>query len=274
MAFMSAPVQKADLRHRAGKIWKHPLTWLAAALLFSLVLVLVVALLVAWTPGWYAPLPADNQHIMNLADRAERTLLQLRNQIGNPARKIITWSITQNEINSLLADRYAAPPTAGSSAMFVGPFVRLTHGKITLAIRDMNLPFHSVASVTIAIRTLQKGPNASAEAEVRLESVHIGLVPVPRAKVLGALHQRLKEIAPLIRQTLGRYAGSRYARSETPQVLKYLQHAMQGRPFPLTLPAGGRTLELERISVHAAGTSASGRVEPARITLILKQISA
>jgi hypothetical protein len=109
---------------------------------------------------------------------------------------------------------------------------------------------------------------------VRLESVHIGLVPVPRAKVLGALHQRLKEIAPLIRQTLGRYAGSRYARSETPQVLKYLQHAMQGRPFPLTLPAGGRTLELERISVHAAGTSASGRVEPARITLILKQISA
>ena len=274
MALMSAPGQNVDFRQRARKVLKNPLSWLGIALLLSLLLVLIVAWLVAWTPAWYAPLPADNQHVMNLADRAERTLLKLRNQIGNPARKTITWSITQNEINSLLAARYAIPPSVKSSAVFVGPFVRLTDGKITLAIRDMQLPFHSVASVTVAIRTLSAASGKPAEAQVRLDAVHIGLVPVPRAKVLGALHQRVKEIAPVIRQTLARYAGSRYANAQTPQVLKYIQHAMKGHAFPLTLPAGGRILQLTRIAIEAEHTSASGKIVPARIILVLKQIPA
>ena len=274
MALMSAPGQNVDFRQHARKVLKNPLSWLGIAILLSLLLVLIVAWLVAWTPAWYAPLPAENQHVMNLADRAERTLLKLRNQIGNPARKTVTWSITQNEINSLLAARYAIPPSVKSSAVFVGPFVRLTNGKITLAIRDMQLPFHSVASVTVAIRTLPAAAGKPAEAQVRLDAVHIGLVPVPRAKVLGALHQRLKEVAPVIRQTLARYAGSRYAAAQTPRVLKYIQHAMKGRPFPLTLPAGGRILQLTRIAIEARHTSASGEIVPARIILVLKQIPA
>ncbi len=274
MALSSVAGQKMDLPNRARKILKNPLSWLGIALLVSLLLVVVVALLTAMTPSWYAPLHAGRRRVLNLADSAERVLLQLRNEIDNPARKTITWTISQAQINSLLAVRYSAPASAQSTAVFVGPFVRLTHGRITLAIRDMHLPFHSVASLTIGIRSIPPVPSGAPEAHISLEAVHIGWVPIPRSKVLGVLHQRLKEVAPLITQTLARYAGSRYAAAETPQILQYIQHAMHGKPFPLTLRAGGRTLQLEHITIRGQHTSASGVRVPARIVLVLKQISA
>ncbi len=274
MAYINAPGQKMDMRQRARKILKNPLSWLGIALLVSLLLGSVVALLTAVTPSWYAPLHAGRRRVLNLADTAERVLLQLRNQIGNPARQTITWSITQAQINSLLAVRYSTPPSARSKVAFVGPFVRLTRGRITLAIRDMHLPFHSVASVTVAMSSIPVSKNGVAEAHVELEAVHVGLIPIPRAKVLGVLHRRLKEIGPLITQTLARYAGSRYAAAETPRILKYIQHAMYGKPFPLTLQAGGRTLQLVHIAIHGRRSSASGAPAPARIVLVLKQIPA
>lgn len=273
MAFINAPGQKKNSPSQVRKILKNPLSWLGIALILSLLLTGLVALLTAMTPSWYAPLQPGQRRVLNLADAAERVLLQLRNEIGNPARKTITWTITQSQINSLLAVRYSVPPSAGAKVAFAGPFVRLNHGRITLAIRDMHLPFHSVASVTIGLQSILTHTPGLAKAQVKLEAVHIGLVPVPRAKVLGVLHQRLKEIAPLVTQTLARYAGSQYAASETPQILQYIQHAMHGKPFPLTLRAAGRILQLVYISIRGRHTSASGKAVPARIVLVLKQIS-
>ncbi len=276
MALPSAPKSIGEIQHRCYKFLKTPLGWLVIAIVVSLLLIAICAALVAWTPGWYNPLPSNSKRVFNLADSAERELMRLRNEVGNPGRHQVVWSITQDQINSLLAVRYPTSSAPAPKSGLAGPFIMLSRGRITLAIRDYRLPFHSVASVCVRIHTSRGAAskkNSPPDARIQLDSVHIGLIPIPRSNVLGALHQRLTQFGPLIRSTLARYAGSRYARAQTPRILKYIQNAMRGKPFPLTLQAGGRTLELARISIRGAYGTAAGVEKPARIKLTLDQIA-
>src|SRR3954471_7940494 len=92
-----------------SSIWKilYLHTWLGR-IMWALGLV-IVALLTAWmmarsTPGWYGPLDPNDDVVNANASRSESLFSELRNDVGRaPFGQDLTWTITQDELNSFLA---------------------------------------------------------------------------------------------------------------------------------------------------------------------------
>ena len=99
--------------------WRGRFEWLLSVLFVA---VLVCWLLARMTPSWYLPLDPTLNSVMDTAQEAQRVLLfESRNTVERVPLGEQRWTITQDEINSLLAMSTAAAQPAGTGVGAADP---------------------------------------------------------------------------------------------------------------------------------------------------------
>jgi hypothetical protein len=245
--------------------------WLLA---FGIVLVLIIAAAVALMllpPGWYRPIHTMNDAVYNQADHAQASLMALRNQLRNPHAGKITWTITQREVNSLLAVAYGVPAKTKSvhhPGGFTDPFVRFTDNQITFAARDRGVPGNAVASVGVRIELSRNG-HSIPQAHITIDSLKIGNFPLPPSLLTSRLKTVLPRLSPVVRKIIDVYAGPRYANVAAPQIVHSVAAIFSGKSFPTELRLNHRRLVVDQLIIHGAELDASGRRQPAAMTFEL-----
>lgn len=269
-------------RSRARWVWRILLAGVAAVL----VLVLISYVLLTSRPAWYQPLRLSQPGVMHLADQAQHRLLSLRNEAQNPRSGVITWSITQGQLNALLATAFqqtgARAPGAptNSNRAVRDPFVRFTRGHITIAATAPQIPGSGVFSVTISVQTLKpsgapvgtSGRHETPVGRIAVNSVRLGSLPVPSSLLVNRLQAFLPSLAPSIHRMVDNYAGPQYARSATPQILSVLAAALRGKPFPMAFQFNRRRMVIERMSVRGRYKTKSGVTMPASFTVVFSPL--
>src|SRR6185295_18861184 len=94
--------------------WRGRFAWLFGLVLLALFICWV---LVRTTPSWYRPLDPDDPGVVNTASRAQSLMIDLTSSHNGP----ITWSITQDELNSLLSVITAPPFDAQGQRTAIDP---------------------------------------------------------------------------------------------------------------------------------------------------------
>ena len=252
-------------KRRRRRTWRGRLG--AAAVLVSLVL-LAALVLPSVRPGWYRPLNPTSRAVLNHAQEAQMSILALRNEAQNPRLRRITWRITQNQVNSLLAVTYQGADGVSPRrhpASLVRPFVRFTDGRITLAVLDRQWPTGAVLAVGIDVQTLT-GATAPL-AKIRIDDLHAGLLPLPRSLLIDRLKSMLPRLGPSLGRIIAVYAGSGYARVMTPQILARLAALLKGKPFPLELRVNHRNIVVQKLQLQAAHVDSRGQRSPAALTI-------
>ncbi|NNM88313.1 MAG: hypothetical protein HKL95_07315 [Phycisphaerae bacterium] len=255
--------------------------WLLTLLVLALILWGFTWLLMLATPPWYRPMNPNSQLTQHQAGQAQAALLNLRNSAQDPTLSRITWRITAAQINSLLALAYGqtsgsahpAEPAVSKSHGFQAPFVRLQNGKITIAAVVHTAIGNSVASATISVATLPHSMTQSPLGRLVIESLHLGLAPLPPTLITSRLSDVLPHLTPSIQRMIAMYAGAGYARTAGPQVIASIRDILAGKPFPLTISFRYRRVTITNIQVLGAHTSVAGgirRRRPAEILIKLR----
>ncbi len=251
----------------------RPAHYLAIAAGLLIGLLLLVAILSMTAPGWYQPPNPLHRRVKDNANHAQASFLALRNELQNPKLNHITWRITQNEINSLLAVTLENIQQGRRQGHIAGslasPFVHFANNTIILAIQDKALPLHPVASLAIGVQMLppQIPARKNAWATITIKSLHIGLLPLPRSLVVHKLSSLLPTLHNSMQQTISVYAGADYARTATPQFMHWLQSILTGKPFPLEIKTRYRTLIISRIVVRGVHIDAQGHRQQPTLTI-------
>src|SRR5437016_2717995 len=95
---------------RCFRFWPRTLRgWLAASLTALFLVLSISWALSRATPPWYQPLDPSADTVIDDADRTQRLLLDLHNVVERVPLGEQTWTITQDQVNSLLAIRFAPP---------------------------------------------------------------------------------------------------------------------------------------------------------------------
>lgn len=249
----------------------RPLHYLAiiGGLLAGLLLLLL--LLVVSAPGWYSPLNPIRRTVRDNANHAQASFLALRNELQNPHLSRITWRITQDEINSLLAvtleNIQQGRRHGAQSASLANPFIHFEDNAIAFAIQDNRLPVHPIMTMSVGVRMMPIVAGSEPKARVRIRSLNIGLLPVPKSFVVQKLAGLRPQVGRSLRQTLAVYAGAGYAKSAAPQMMDWLASILAGKPFPLEIKTKYRRLLISRISVRGAHTGQRGNAEPPELTI-------
>ncbi len=243
---------------------------LAILIVVALVFSMVVALMLV-PPGWYRPVHLMNNAVYNRADHAQASLMALRNQLRNPRTGAITWTITQREINSLLAVAYGIPEkskTHQKPGALSDPFVHFTSQQITLAARDSRVPGNAVFSVTIHV-ALHPAGNAAPQARIRITALRIGNLPLPVSWLTTRLQSVLPHLSPMVRKIIDVYAGPRYADEAAPQIVHSVSAILTGKKFPTELRLNHRRLVVRKIFIHGPLVDVSGHPQRAALTFEL-----
>ena len=252
--------------------------WLLTILVALLIIWAATWLLMLSAPPWYRPMNPNGNWTQHEAGQAQAALLNLHNSAQNPAVSHITWRITAPQINALLSLAYgqtagAANPASAKTGRFQDPFVRLQNGKVTIAATVHTVIGNSVASVTISVAGLAQRRRQPPMGQIRIQSLHLGLAPLPPSLITSHLSGVLPRLAPSIQRMIAMYAGARYARTAAPQVLASLQDILAGKPFPLTISFRYRRVTITEIHVWGPRTTIqAGRrhVQPAEILIKLQ----
>jgi len=198
------------------------------ALALLVVLAVIAWLLIRMTPSWYVPFDSTSQHAIDLMDRAQ---LRLGSKLHNAMESVPvgeqSWSISQDEVNALIAARRGSLPVTG-------PLVIFTPGKITLAARSKYIPSGNpdggVGSVVIRIlHTPAQSPSELPANAIKIHSVWLGYLPVPKAIVESRLASMAPEIVAAVQQQMSLQAGA------SPRIQKIeptLTGVLYGEPLP------------------------------------------
>ncbi len=250
---------------------KSATSWaLAVVVLIALVMAAAIALMLI-PPYWYRPIHKMNNAVYNQADRAQASLMALRNQLRNPPRGSITWTITQHEVNSLLAVAYGVPEKSKSAhnpGGFSDPYVRFTDNQITFAARDSRVPGNPVAGVGVRIDLIRGGRNVP-QARITMDALRLGNFPLPPSLLTDRLKAVLPRLSPVVRKIIDVYAGPRYADVAAPQIVDSIAAIFSGKSFPTELRLNHRRLVVDKLVVHGPYVDASGRRQPAALTFEL-----
>jgi hypothetical protein len=243
-------------------------------------LVVGVVLVTAWgfaraTPGWYQPLDPQDDGVIDTADHAQKRLLDLHNVIGRVPLGEQRWSITQDEINSLLAIRFAPPLTADGGrqapakpAVVSGPVVVFTPGKVTVSARTTRSPVlgvgdpaGGVVSVVFSVGIV-RGADGTDMGLVKLDGVWLGLLPVPR----GLLEGRLRALMPMITAAVEEAIELQLNGRDTAKIMPYAEEVVrsvtEAKPFPLRHAIDKKQIVIRELRV-AEGSFSTVLVPPA-----------
>lgn len=259
------PYGAAGLKRRRRRTWRG---WAGAAIAGVGLVLLATLVLLNIRPGWYRPLNPTSKAVLNHAQEAQMSVFRLRNEALNPRLRRITWRITQNQVNSLLAVVYQGADGVSPRrhpASLVRPFVRFTNGRITLAVLDRQWIAGAVIAVGIDVHTWTGKKNPMAK--IRIDDLHVGLLPLPRSLLIDRLENMLPHLGPPLGRIIAVYAGSGYARVMTPQILARLAALLKGKPFPLELRINHRNIVVRKILLRAAHVNSRGKRVPAALTV-------
>ncbi len=263
------------------------LLWILLGGSAGILIILIVAyLLLDNRPSWYQPLRLTQPGVMHLADQAQHRLLNLRNEAQNPRSGVITWTITQGQVNALLATafQHTGARTPGAQPRVKravrDPFVRFTNGHVTVAASSPQAPGSGVFSITISVQTLARNnvspgtaaPGAQPIGRIAINSFRLGTLPLPTSFLTNRLQAFLPSLAPSIHRMVDNYAGPQYANSATPQILSVLASALRGKPFPMAFQFNRRRMVIRRMSVQGRHKNRSGVTTPAAFTVVFSPI--
>jgi hypothetical protein len=239
-----------------------PQTWRGRLGLMGVVLLVVV--LVGWilsraTPSWYQPLNVSDTLVIDNADRAQAKLLDLRNIPGRIPLGEQTWSIREEEVNSLLAIRFT-PAAAGTSAgsekpppLVSDPTVIFAGGKITVCARTIRLPGGNpkggVASAVFSVGIVA-GPDGKPMGLARLTGAWVGDLPVPTWLVQSRVKAIMPALLSAADEALRAQLGRSTLLSEIPDAETILQSLVAGQPFPLEHTNGHRRFVIKDLRVE------------------------
>jgi hypothetical protein len=274
------PAKRTPPRRRM-RFW--PRTW--RGWLATLAVVVVALLATGWilarmTPSWYAQalLDPNDIDVMDNAERAQKLLyFELHNAIERVPVSEQTWTITQDEINSFLAVQFAqlqpARPSreistqssATRQALVSDPLVVFTPGKVTISARSPRLPGSDsrggVGSVVFSVGIVN-APDGQPMGIVKLTSVWIGNLPVPRSLVEG----RIKTVAPSIVAAVEEAVRLRMNTSDASKMVPYVDEIVsdvtQARPFPLKQAMGSKRFVIKDL-----------RVDQGQLTVVLAPLT-
>ncbi len=250
---------------------KSTTSWFLAILVLVALIIAGIAALIILPPYWYRPIHTMNDAVYNQADHAQASLMALRNKLREPHPNAITWTITQREINSLLAVAYGVPKTSKNThnpGGLTNPYVRFTDNQITFAAQDSRVPGSPVASVGINVELTRTGGSAP-QAKITIDSLRIGNLPLPPSLLTNRLKAVLPRLAPVVQKIIDVYAGPRYARAATPQIVNSVAAIFSGRAFPTELQLNHRKLVVNKLIIRGPSVDASGRQQPAALTFEL-----
>ncbi|HTV46943.1 MAG TPA: hypothetical protein VMG59_00735 [Phycisphaerae bacterium] len=272
-----ASIDKTDISSKKKHPFKTVRSWVITFVLLGLLAALFASILAMLTPSWYRP-PADSNadEVTSQADIAQALILDLHNMLSDPKiTKPIVWTITQPQIDSLLAtwvgdgsDKDESDPDAHHGIVISSPYVRFTDGAVTFALRVENLPGKGVVSLTISVHTIPStDPNGPAMGQVQIESLDLGMLPLPSSILLAAIKSKAPELTGPVERVVAWYAGSQAAGNIGPQIVQDIQNVLNGKPFPMQLRMGSRTLTIERLEFHDSSVDAGGQEQPASMTM-------
>ncbi len=245
--------------------------WLLAVGVLIILIIAAALALMLLPPSWYRPIHTMNDAVYNQADHAQASLMALRNQLRNPQAGVITWTITEREVNSLLAVAYGVPKKSKSvhnPGGFTDPYVRMTDNQITFAARDRGIPGNAVASVGVRIELSRRG-NSVPQATITIDSLSLGNFPLPPSLLTSRLKTVLPRLSPVVRKIIDVYAGPRYANVAAPQIVNSVAAIFSGKSFPTELRLNHQRLVVDKLIIHGPEEDASGRRQPAALTFEL-----
>jgi hypothetical protein len=219
------------------------------------VALLVIAFLMArHTPSWYVPLDPTSNHVLDEADVAQnKVALDLHNAMQRVPLGDQKWTITQDEINSLLAIRFNNTPADQAAALPVsGPLVIFSRGEVRLAIRTKKVPNSDpaggVASIVFGVTTTtdSKGEPIGL---IKITGVYAGSLPIPKSLVEERMRRAVPTLAALVHQTITYQLGVRDSASMMPQIETAIRAVAEGQPFPLKFVADHREVLVKEIEV-------------------------
>ncbi len=210
-------------------------------------------LLARHTPGWYVPLDPTSDHVLDEADVAQnKVALELHNAIQRVPLGEQTWTITQDEINSLLAVRFGAA-AVDKAVPVSGPLVVFSGGEVRLAVRTPRVPSGNpaggVASIVFGVTTTT---DASGEpiGLIKISGVAAGSLPIPKWVVETRMRRLVPTLAAVVHQTITYQLGVRDSASMMPQIETAILAVAEGQPFPLKFVADHRTVLVKEIRVE------------------------
>lgn len=211
------------------------------------------------TPGWYVPMAATDAYTADYAQSAQNKLVDLlRNKPQVAHRYDQSWTITEKELNGLLASRFvSAGGGAGSGAGVSGPMVHFTRDTMTFAARTTMAPSRDAAggvvSLNVEARTVR--PDEATFAATgnhilfAIKGVRVGNMPVPDAMARPRIEAMLPQLAAALDTAMAQAVGTDRAASQKAQVGVWLDALRTGRAQPITLTHEGRTFQLKDFTV-------------------------
>ncbi len=256
---INARVTPRDYLPRSLKGWALLILNWRFGLCAFLSLALLSWLLARSTPSWYAPLDPQDIAVLDNADRAQHKLLTgLNNTLQAVPLGEQRWTITQDEINSMIAARLATSDlnpdgSTTSDAAFSNPVVVFTPGKITLAVRAKkapgNHPNGGVVSVTLSVRNTQFSTGDPA-AQITLDSAWIGNLPIPKSLVENNARSYAPKVLALIQQSLAYKIGGKDAANMMPQIHDATALFLEGSPFPMSFSFNRRKIVVKAVKIE------------------------
>ena len=237
--------------------------WAALVLAILMVGSICAFFMARGTPPWYQPLDASDQQVIDDAERAQRKIyLELNNTLQAVPLGEQKWTITQDEVNSLIAIHMAqAGDTTSKGKASIpnvsDPVVVFTPGKITLAARTPKAPGSDprggVVSVVFAVKgtlvTEGSPPVEVPAAEVRISGLWVGNLPVPKSIAEDRVRALLPTLIPEVERTLNLQLGPRRTTSMMREVKGTAQSIVDGEPFPLEFKFDRRSVVIREIRV-------------------------
>jgi hypothetical protein len=220
----------------------------------------VVVVLTAWlmarsTPRWYQPLDPNDDGVSAEASHAQNLMAELNNSVQRVPLGDQRWTITQNELNSLLAV-YAHTALDQVGNPISDPYVRFENGKVTIAARSTRLPSGyaqgGVGSVSFSVGIVA-GSDGAPKGLARLESVHVGVLTVPKSLV----ESRLRAVLPAIvtaavdaGRQLGTGSRSNPGHNFDAMIEQVVRAIVMGEPFPLQYRIDRRDVIIKELKVE------------------------
>ncbi len=251
------PKRRSLLAKMGLASWRGRFAWCAGLLLIS---VLVCWLLARMTPSWYLPFDRDN---LNVQDTASRAWNLLTWELSNTAEKVPQgeqrWSITQDEINSLLAVK-ASPPMLNGDQLLMNPvrnpvsdpFVVFGQGQVTLCARMIQLPSGEsqggVGSLTYSVGIVRDA-GGQPMGLVKLTNVWAGYLPIPRSFVEARLRALVPSITEAVQQIVEFQTGVRENDKMTQMIQQIMQNIGAGKPFPLQYKIDNKEFIIKELTV-------------------------